>query len=117
MGHYDQQIHIGIRRGLAVCIRTEQNHSSGVKLVYYSLYERSDVLSFDQQLSAAMMNAITFDLDWAFINGTGAGMPQGILNAGSKITVAKESGQVADTIVFENIVNMWSRLHLRLHQA
>jgi len=70
-----------------------------------------DGLSFEQQLSDAMRNAISLDLDYAFINGNGAGLPQGILNADSKITVAKESGQTADTIVFENIVNMWSRLH------
>ena len=70
-----------------------------------------DGLSFEQQLLSAMSNAITFDMDWAFINGNGAAQPLGILNASSKITVAKESGQAADTVVFENIVKMWSRLH------
>lgn len=70
-----------------------------------------DGLSFEEQLSTAMSQAISYDLDYSFLNGTGTGQPQGILNAASKITVAKETSQVADTIVYENIVKMWSRLH------
>ena len=48
-------------------------------------------------------------LDDAIINGTGAGQPLGILNAGCLVAQAKETGQVADTVVAENIVNMYSR--------
>ncbi|MEN8204375.1 MAG: phage major capsid protein [Pseudomonadota bacterium] len=58
----------------------------------------------------AMSKSVTFGFDEAFIRGTGVGQPLGILNAPATISVAKESGQAADTIVFENIVNMWSRL-------
>ena len=53
----------------------------------------------------------TFKVNDAIVNGTGAGQPKGLLNADALITVAKESGQAADTIVFNNIVNMWSRLY------
>lgn len=49
----------------------------------------------------------------AVINGSGAGMPLGILNASCKVTVSKETGQAADTIVKENIDKMWSRLWSR----
>jgi HK97 family phage major capsid protein len=35
------------------------------------------------------------------------------MNGGDLISVAKESGQAADTIVFENIVNMYSRMNAR----
>jgi HK97 family phage major capsid protein len=52
-----------------------------------------------------------FKINDAIVNGTGAGMPKGLLAADAKVEVAKESGQVADTIVFQNIVNMWSRLY------
>jgi HK97 family phage major capsid protein len=34
----------------------------------------------------------------------------GILNSPCTITVAKETGQTGKTVVWENIVNMWSRL-------
>lgn len=51
-----------------------------------------------------------FRIDDAIINGTGAGEPLGILSAGSLVSVAKETGQPADTIMTENIVKMYSRL-------
>ena len=47
----------------------------------------------------------------SIVRGSGAGQPLGILNSPAKVEVAKESGQVADTIVAENIINMWSRLY------
>lgn len=50
------------------------------------------------------------DLD--FISGTGAGEPLGILSAsnGALIVVAKETGQTADTIVWENLLRMYTRM-------
>lgn len=50
-----------------------------------------------------------FKLDAAILAGTGAGVPLGILNSTSLISVAKQSGQSAATIVSENVANMWSR--------
>lgn len=47
----------------------------------------------------------------AFVNGTGAGEPLGVLNANCGISVAKETGQAAATIVTENILKM--RSHMR----
>lgn len=47
----------------------------------------------------------------AVFNGNGAGQPLGILNSGATVEVAKETGQAAETLVFENITNMFSRLH------
>lgn len=54
-----------------------------------------------------------FKLDDAAINGDGVGKPLGVLNSNALVTVAKETGQAAATIVFENIVKMWSRLWAR----
>jgi HK97 family phage major capsid protein len=51
-----------------------------------------------------------FLIDDSIINGTGVGQPLGIINAGCLVTQAKESGQSAATIVYENLINMWSRL-------
>lgn len=51
-----------------------------------------------------------FKLVDAIINGTGAGQPLGILNSGCMVSITKESGQSADTIVYENVLKMWSRL-------
>jgi HK97 family phage major capsid protein len=46
----------------------------------------------------------------AWWNGTGAGNPQGILTAPAAYAQAKESGQAAATILYENIVNMYSHM-------
>jgi HK97 family phage major capsid protein len=54
-----------------------------------------------------------FMLDDAAIRGTGVGQPLGILTSSATVSVAKETNQVAATIVFENIVKMWSRLYAR----
>jgi HK97 family phage major capsid protein len=51
-----------------------------------------------------------FLLDDAIINGTGTGQPLGILNAGCLVSVSKETGQSAATVVAENIVKMYSRM-------
>lgn len=47
----------------------------------------------------------------AIVRGTGVGMPLGILNSPAVIEVAKESGQVADTVLAQNISNMWARCY------
>jgi HK97 family phage major capsid protein len=48
--------------------------------------------------------------DKAFLKGTGAGQPLGILNSSCLIEVSKEAGQAASTIVYENVVNMMARM-------
>lgn len=49
--------------------------------------------------------------DKSFLKGSGAGQPLGILNANCTIEVEKESGQVADSIAYENLTKMMGRLH------
>lgn len=62
-------------------------------------------------LNQMFAEEIGFKLDDAIINGDGAGKPLGIMNAPCLVTVAKETGQAADTVIFDNIVKMWSQLH------
>lgn len=58
-------------------------------------------------------NSMSFKMDDGIYAGSGVGMPLGIMNSGALITVAKESGQTADTIVHDNIVKMWNRMSVR----
>lgn len=51
-----------------------------------------------------------FQLDDAIYNGNGAGKPLGILAAPALVTVAKEAGQTAATIVAANLQKMYSRM-------
>lgn len=54
---------------------------------------------------------ITFELNRVIIHGTGAGQPLGLLNSAALVSVAEETSQTADTIVFANLVKMWSRCY------
>lgn len=54
--------------------------------------------------------ALVKEAEKQVIRGVGAGQPLGILNSGALVTAAAETGQLADTIVYANIVNMWSRM-------
>lgn len=46
----------------------------------------------------------------AIIDGDGVGKPLGFLKSGFRVTVPKEAAQAADSLVTENIVNMYSRM-------
>ena len=70
-----------------------------------------DAPSLDGYLRRVAPGKIHARLNTAIIDGTGAGQPLGLLNSGSLVSVAKESAQSADTVVYQNIVNMFSRLH------
>lgn len=54
-----------------------------------------------------------FQLDDAILRGDGAGKPLGILNSGALISQAAEGGQAADTIVYNNVINMFARCWAR----
>jgi len=79
------------------------------------LFYATDELLQDAAAMTAMVNKwfpmeFGFKIDDAIINGTGAGQPLGIMNSGCLVTVAKEGAQGADTLVYENIVKMYTRL-------
>jgi HK97 family phage major capsid protein len=56
--------------------------------------------------------AIAWFEDIAFLTGTGAGEPLGIFNTlnNAIVTQAKETGQLTNTILWENIVGMYARM-------
>ena len=72
-----------------------------------------DVSVLNSMLPDMMAEEIEFKLGNAVIHGTGAGQPLGIANSGALVSVAKETGQAADTIVPDNIAKMWSRMWAR----
>jgi len=65
----------------------------------------------EQYISKAAAEEINFLVGDAIVNGEGAGKPLGILLSDCLVSVAKEGGQPAATIVAENIAEMWKRLH------
>lgn len=74
------------------------------------LQDASAVESVFQQAFSEEMNFMKED---SLLNGSGAGMPLGILNSPALISVSKETGQAAATIVYENLLKMHARLWSR----
>lgn len=69
-----------------------------------------DAPAMTSWLNSKVPEHIDYAINAAIIRGTGVGQPLGILNGGGLVTVTAESGQVADTIVFDNVVNMYTRM-------
>lgn len=69
--------------------------------------------AFDYYINQAFSEAVAFEEDYDFLTGSGADEPLGALSAQnpSLITVAKETNQTATTIVWENVIRMYARLH------
>ena len=70
-----------------------------------------DGMGIDAQIDNAIKLSIGYGLDNLFINGVGASEPLGLRNSPAKITVAKENPQTADTILYQNLVNMYARMY------
>jgi HK97 family phage major capsid protein len=70
-----------------------------------------DGMGLDAQLSDAMTVGTGWFLDYAFLRGTGVGQPLGVLNDLALVTVTAEAGQDPDTLVYENMIKMLSRIH------
>lgn len=72
-----------------------------------------DVSGLSNYLRTKTPEVIDAKLNDAIINGSGAGEPRGILHSGALIQVGAETNQAADTVNYQNIVNMWSRMHAK----
>lgn len=80
----------------------------GVAYATEELLARS-LVSFVALLDAGFSDEFNAKLVNERLNGTGTGEFEGVLNSPSKISVSKESGQAAATIVKENIDQMQMR--------
>lgn len=80
-------------------------------------YATDELLMDAGALGSILMEAASEEINWmtedSLINGTGAGMPLGVLNAACVVSVAKEAGQAATSLVYKNLTKMWSRRYLR----
>lgn len=69
-----------------------------------------DATALESIVQKAFRSEIFFKLDDEIVRGTGAGQCQGIVGAPCTVTISKESGQAADTIITENINKMFNAL-------
>ncbi len=70
----------------------------------------ADAVAFGSFFDQRFPMAISFFEDVAFLTGSGSGEPMGVINGEGAVTVSGQSGQTTKTVVFENILNMYSRM-------
>ena len=73
----------------------------------------SDAAAFGTILLKVYGDEFGYVRDDETMNGTGVGQALGILNSGCLVTVSKEVGQKANTLIAANIINMRARLWTR----
>jgi len=82
--------------------------------MYYATDELiADSAGLEAEINGAFSDDFAWMLDEAILNGSGVGEPSGILESNAVVSVAKKAGQSANTIVYENILGMWSRAWAR----
>jgi len=94
-----RQIELNLKKLIGLCYATDEL--------------LQDASALGAIISDAFAEEFAFKIDDAIIEGTGAGQPLGILNSGAVVNQAAEGGQLARTVVMQNIINMWSRLDPR----
>jgi HK97 family phage major capsid protein len=82
-------------------------------IAYATQQSLDDAAQLESLIGQAFAEEVVYKTEDALVNGTGAGQPLGVMNAGCLVSVAKETGQAADTLVWQNVVKMWARLHPR----
>ncbi len=73
----------------------------------------SEVAAMTTIFTEGFAEELLFKVEDAIFEGDGAGKPMGITSANAVVSIAKEEGQAAATIVHENLIKMWTRLHAR----
>lgn len=79
-------------------------------LIRFSSELQADTPGGMTQIEQLCGKGLAWYRDKAFLKGTGAGEPLGILNADCTIEVSKEDGQADNTILWENLTKMAARM-------
>jgi HK97 family phage major capsid protein len=76
-----------------------------------------DATSLGQLIQMAFASEFSFKVDDEIMRGTGSGQALGLLNSPAKIEQAKETSQVAATVVAENVLKMRARMPSRSRET
>jgi len=79
-------------------------------LVYLTDEALEDASVLAGECDSAFINEMGFAIDDGMVNGVGAGQLSGVLGSPSLVSVAKETGQRAATLMAENVIKMYSRM-------
>ena len=67
-------------------------------------------MALESYVNKKVTEEMEFVLGESIFNGNGVSKPLGIMQSTARVSVPKEAGQAANTILAENILNMWSRM-------
>jgi HK97 family phage major capsid protein len=70
----------------------------------------ADAPAFGGYLDATLPQAIAFEEDYRFMQGTGVGEPLGFVNCPAAVIATAVTGQGANTIVVDNLSGMFARM-------
>lgn len=96
-------------------MKFKQNQTDMSKLtgLCYATEEMlEDLPAMSSYISQGFADEFTFKLDDSILNGTGNGMPTGVLNSANKalVTIAKEADQGGATVLLNNILKMYNAM-------
>jgi HK97 family phage major capsid protein len=69
----------------------------------------NDAPAMESLIMELMPQEFTFKLEDEILNGTGGIQCKAVIGDTATVSITKETGQAADTIVVQNIIKMWSR--------
>ena len=78
-------------------------------LVYVTDRLLEDAPAVGSLMDELLPQEFAFKLEDEILNGTGGAQCKGIIGDPGTVNITKETGQAADTVIYENIVKMWSR--------
>ena len=80
-------------------------------LLKFSNELSQDIVGGFDQIIRICGDGLSWYRDKAFLKGSGVGEPMGIQDAACTITQAKETGQAADTVIYENLTGCMSKMY------
>lgn len=80
-------------------------------LIRFSSELTADIPGGENQIVNICGRGLAWYRDKAFLKGSGAGEPLGILNSNCLVEVAKENGQKAATVLYENLCKMMAAVY------
>jgi len=69
----------------------------------------NDAPALESLIMSMMPEEFTFKLESEILAGTGGVQCKGIIGDTGTVSITKETGQAAETVLFENVIKMWSR--------
>lgn len=85
-------------------------HKHGVFAYFTNELINDNAYNFGQFVVNKVSELLLYDTNHYIINGSGSGQPTGLLQSDCLVTVDKETDQDPATILYPNLVKMWSRL-------